>query len=201
MRRCTFVMLLVILVVLVGGCAKKHSRTTMTPTPTPASPPPQPVAAQPVAAPPPAPAPAPAPDPLAGDLASVNQYLREQGLLADVLFDLDRDELRPDARRQLEAIAGFLKEHSQFEVALDGHADERGTVEYNLALGQKRAASARSYLDSMGVVRDRLQAMSYGEERPLCAEHDESCWQQNRRVHFEIVGRTELALSAATGEP
>jgi peptidoglycan-associated lipoprotein len=199
MRRCPFVMLLVILAVLAGGCAKKHSRTTTTPTPTPASPPPpQPVAAPPVAALPP---PAPAPDPLAGDLASVNRYLREQGLLADLLFDHDRHELRPDARRQLEATAGFLKEHPQFELALDGHADERGTVEYNLALGQKRAASARSYLDSIGVVRDRLQAKSYGEERPLCAESQESCWQQNRRVHFEIVGRTELAQSAVTGEP
>ncbi len=198
MRRCPFVMLLVILAVLAGGCAKKHSRMTTTPTPTPASPPPpQPVAAPPVAALPPA----PAPDPLAGDLASVNRYLREQGLLADLLFDHDRHELRPDARRQLEATAGFLKEHPQFELALDGHADERGTVEYNLALGQKRAASARSYLDSMGVVRDRLQAKSYGEERPLCAESHEGCWQQNRRVHFEIVGRTELAQAAVTGEP
>jgi peptidoglycan-associated lipoprotein len=199
MRRRPFVMLLMILAVLASGCAKKHSRTTTSPTPIPASPPPQPVAAPPAAAL--SPAPTPAPDPLAGDLASVNRYLREQGLLADVLFDHDRHELRPDARRQLEATAGFLKEHPQFEVALDGHADERGTVEYNLALGQKRAASARSYLDSMGVVRDRVQATSYGEERPLCAEHDESCWQQNRRVHFEIVGRTELAISAATGEP
>jgi peptidoglycan-associated lipoprotein len=108
-----------------------------------------------------------------------------------VLFDYNRHELRLDARRQLEALAGFLKEHPEFEVALDGHADERGTVEYNLALGQERAVSARSYLDSMGVVRDRLQAKSYGKERPLCSERQESCWQQNRRVHFEIVGRTE----------
>ena len=103
----------------------------------------------------------------------------------------DRHELRLDARRQLDAIAGFRKEHPEFEVALDGHADERGTVEYNLALGQERAVSARSYLDSRGVVQGRLQAKSYGKERPLCTESQESCWQQNRRVHFEIVGRTE----------
>ena len=188
MRRCPFVMVLVILAVFAGGCAKKQPR--MTPTPTVAPTPPPPVAAPPappVAALPPA----PAPDPLAGDLASVNRHLREQGLLADVLFDYDRHELRLDARRQLDAIAGFLKEHPEFEVALDGHADERGTVEYNLALGQERAVSARSYLDSRGVVQGRLQAKSYGKERPLCTESQESCWQQNRRVHFEIVGRTE----------
>ena len=187
MRRCPFVMVLVILAVFAGGCAKKQSRMTTTPTLAPT--PPQPVAAPPappVAALPPA----PAPDPLAGDLASVNRYLREQGLFPDVLFDHDRHELRVDARRQLEATVAFLKEHPQFEVALDGHADERGTVEYNLALGQKRAATARSYLDSVGVVQARLQAKSYGEERPLCTESQESCWQQNRRVHFEIVGRT-----------
>jgi peptidoglycan-associated lipoprotein len=130
-------------------------------------------------------------DPLAGDLATVNRYVREQGLLADVLFDYDRHELGADARRQLEANARFLKERPQFQIALEGHADERGTVEYNLALGQKRSASARSYLDAMGVARDRLQATSLGEERPLCTEHNEDCWQRNRRVRFEIVARIE----------
>ena len=74
---------------------------------------------------------------------------------------------------------------------LEGHADERGTVEYNLALGQKRAGSARAYLDTMGVANERLQAMSYGKERPVCRESGENCWQRNRRVHFEIVERVE----------
>ena len=189
MRRCPFVMVLVILAVLAGGCGKKQVSTTPAQTPPP-KPPPQPVAAPP--APPVAtPAPAPAPDPLAGDLASVNRYVREQGLFSDVLFEYDRHELRPEARRQLEANARFLTEHPQFAIALEGHADERGTVEYNLALGQKRAVQARSYLDSMGVIQDRIQATSYGKERPLCSEAQESCWQRNRRVHFEIVRRIE----------
>jgi peptidoglycan-associated lipoprotein len=133
----------------------------------------------------------PVDDPLAGDLDTVNRYVGEQGLLADVLFDYDRHELKGDARRQLEANARFLKEHPQFQIALEGHADERGTVEYNLALGQKRVASARSFLDVTGVSGDRLLAMSYGEERPQCTEQNESCWQRNRRVHFEIVARIE----------
>jgi len=176
------------LAALSGGCAKKQPQLTPTPTPEPAPP-----AAT-------APAPAPtvtlppaeeAPDPLAGDLATVNRYVHEQGLLADVLFDYDRHELRADARRQLEANARFLKERPQFRIALEGHADERGTIEYNLALGQERAASARSFLDAMGVSSDRLQATSYGKERPLCTQRNESCWQRNRRVHFEIVERVE----------
>jgi len=179
-------MVLVMLAVLSGGCAKKHSRTNPTPTP---EPPPRPASVPP--APSTVPPPPPAHDPLAGDLATVNRYIREQGLLADVLFDYNRYELRPDARRQLEANARFLRERPQFRIALQGHADERGTVEYNLALGQKRAASARSILDVLGVSPDRLRATSYGEELPLCKEQNESCWQWNRRVHFEIVGRIE----------
>jgi peptidoglycan-associated lipoprotein len=190
MRSRPFVMVLVMLAVLAGGCAKKHSSTTPTPT---SEPPPRPAtvpAAPPVAATTTA-ATAAVHDPLTDDLATVNRYLREQGLLADVLFDYDHHDLRADARRQLEANARFLNEHQQFQIALEGHADERGTIEYNLALGQKRAATARSFLDVMGVSRDRLQATSYGEERPLCTERIESCWQRNRRVHFEIVGRVE----------
>lgn len=191
MRNRPFVMVLVLLAVLSGGCAKKHATTTPTPT---AEPPAPPVAAPPVAAPPAPPVtppPPPAPDPLAGDLATVNRYVQEQGLLADVLFDYNRHALTDEARGRLEANARFLKERPQFQIALEGHADERGTVEYNIALGQKRATSARSYLDLVGVPRDRLQATSYGEERPLCTEQNESCWQRNRRVHFEIVGRIE----------
>lgn len=183
MRIRPFVMVLVLLAVLSGGCAKKQTHTTPTPAP---EPPPPPVSAPPVA--PPA---AAVPDPLAGDLATVNRYVREQGLLADVRFDYNRHALTDYTRRRLEANARFLKERPQFQIALEGHADERGTVEYNIALGQKRAASARSFLDLVGVSRDRLQATSYGEERPLCMEQNESCWQRNRRVHFEIVGRIE----------
>ncbi|HXV77778.1 MAG TPA: OmpA family protein [Candidatus Polarisedimenticolaceae bacterium] len=187
MRVRGFVLVFAMLALLTGGCAKKHSRTTMSPE---AAPPPAPVSAplEPSVAPPPPPA---VRDPLDGDLTTVNRYLREQGLLDDLLFDYNRHELTPDARRQLEAVARFLKERPQFQVALEGHADERGTVEYNVALGQKRAVSARSHLDTMGVSSDRLRASSYGEERPLCKEPSESCWKRNRRVHFEVVGRVE----------
>jgi peptidoglycan-associated lipoprotein len=172
---------------LLAGCAKKAPDVNPAPAPHEApTPPPTTTVA------PPTPAPSkPAIDPFAGDIEAVNRYVREQGLLSDVMFDYDRDQLRPDARQQLEANARFLKEYPQFRVALEGHADERGTVEYNLALGQKRASTARTFLDTMGVEHDRLAAATYGEERPVCTERLESCWQRNRRVHFEIVGRVE----------
>jgi peptidoglycan-associated lipoprotein len=190
MRSRLFMGLLLMLTALSGGCAKKHADLTPTPTP---EPPPAPAAESPAppVAPPAAAAPAPAPDPLAGDLAAVNRYVREQGLLADVLFEYDRDDLTEAARRQLETNARFLKDRPQFRVALEGHADERGTVEYNVALGQKRAVSARSHLDALGIPLERLQPTSYGEERPLCTDPSENCWQRNRRVHFEIVERIE----------
>lgn len=190
MRNRRFTVVVVGLALLLAGCAKKNSKTT--PDATPAPPPSQASApSTPTAAPPPPATSKPANDPLAGDIESVNRYVREQGLLSDVMFDYDRDELRQDARRQLEANARFLKEYLQFKIALEGHADERGTVEYNLALGHKRASNARTFLDTMGVEHDRLQATSYGKERPVCTDSQETCWQRNRRVHFEIVGRIE----------
>lgn len=189
MRNRRFTVVLVGLCLLLAGCAKKNSKTTPDATPAPPS---QQAPAPSATTAPPTPAPSkPVNDPLAGDIESVNRYVREQGLLSDVMFDYDRDELRQEARQKLEANARFLKEYPQFKIALEGHADERGTVEYNLALGHKRANNARAFLDTMGVEHDRLQATTYGEERPVCTDRQESCWQLNRRVHFEIVGRIE----------
>ena len=186
-RRFTVVILGLGLPLAGFGCAKK-----ITPDTNPAAAPHEAPAPPTTTVAPPTPASSkPAIDPLAGDIEAVNRYVREQGLLSDVMFDYDRDELRQDARQQLEANARFLKEYPQFKIALEGHADERGTVEYNLALGQRRASTTRTFLDTMGVVRDRLEAATYGEERPVCTERQESCWHRNRRVHFEIVGRIE----------
>jgi peptidoglycan-associated lipoprotein len=153
------------------------------------------VAAAP-AAPTPAPAPAPAPaadpaDPWAGDLESVNRYARERGLLGDVYFDYDQAQLKAEARDRLAANGRFLKEHPQFVVRVEGHADERGTNDYNLALGQSRAGSARQYVGALGVGEDRLQVVSYGKERPVCTDTSENCWWQNRRAAFVIVGRRD----------
>ena len=189
MRDRRFVIFLMALCVLLAGCGKKNAKTV--PDVAPAPPPQETAPPPPPVMPPPAPKVAETSDWTTGDIDSVNRYVREQGLLSDVLFDYDRDELRKDAKNQLETNARFLKQYPQFKIALEGPADERGTVEYNLALGHKRANNARTFLDTMGVQHDRLAATSYGKERPVCTDNAESCWQKNRRVHFEIVGRTE----------
>lgn len=135
------------------------------------------------------PAPASETDVWSGDLNALNAYVREQGLLQSVYFDFDRYELRPDARERLAGNARFLQRHPELEVAIEGHADERGTNEYNLALGDRRASSTGVYLSSLGVSGDRLRTVSYGEERPECVASGEDCWWRNRRAQFVIVGR------------
>jgi peptidoglycan-associated lipoprotein len=119
----------------------------------------------------------------------VNDYVHAQGLLGDVYFDYDRSELRPEARTRLEANARFLKEHPQFVVTIEGHCDERGTIEYNIALGDRRASAAKRFLEESGVAAGTLRAVSYGKERPVCFESREDCWSKNRRAAFVITGR------------
>ena len=109
-------------------------------------------------------------------------------LLKDVYFDFDKSDLREDSRSQLTQNADALKSvFSDFPsgtVTLEGHADERGSAEYNLGLGDRRAIAAKEFLTQLGVSADRLRTLSYGKERPQCTDNNESCWQKNRRVHF-----------------
>ena len=132
-------------------------------------------------------------DPVAEDLPSdveeLNQYLRDRGLIGDVYFDFDQAELRPEAREQLSRNAAWLRDNPDYAAQIEGHCDERGTNEYNLALGEDRATSTQSYLVSLGVESGRLSTISYGEERPVCTESNESCWQRNRRAHFIVRPR------------
>lgn len=107
--------------------------------------------------------------------------------LKDVFFDFDRYDLTADARTTLRANADWLKGNSSARIEIEGHCDERGTSEYNLALGAKRAQAARDYLGSLGIAADRLSTISYGEEIPVCKEQTESCWKQNRRARFVIL--------------
>ncbi len=107
--------------------------------------------------------------------------------LKEVYFDFDRYNLQPDARATLKANADWLKANPSARVEIEGHCDERGTNEYNLALGSKRAQAAKDYLVTLGVSAGRLSTISYGEELPGCKEKTEGCWQKNRRDRFVVV--------------
>jgi peptidoglycan-associated lipoprotein len=110
-----------------------------------------------------------------------------QQSLRTIYFDFDKFSLRPDAKADLDKNYEILKEYPNVMVQIQGHCDERGTVEYNLALGEKRASAAKDYLVGMGVNPDRLSTISYGEERPANPGHNETAWAQNRRDEFKIV--------------
>jgi peptidoglycan-associated lipoprotein len=110
----------------------------------------------------------------------------EPSVFKDALFDYDKYDVRDDARPTLDAIASYLKKNGKVAIVIEGHCDERGTNEYNLALGEKRAKSARDYLVSLGIPSSRMSTVTYGEEKPLCAEQNETCWQKNRRAHFVV---------------
>ncbi|HYG61724.1 MAG TPA: peptidoglycan-associated lipoprotein Pal [Thermoanaerobaculia bacterium] len=187
MRSRLFVCLILSTLLAAPGCRPKKPPATQADLPV-----------ETITAAPEAPAPAPGPaapepgpfDPLAGDLASVNEYLRQQGLLQDVYFDYDQATLKQEVRDQLARSARFLNDNPRFSVTLEGHCDERGTNEYNLALGERRATTVRDYLVSLGVDGSRLRTMSYGEERPACGDPDESCWRLNRRAHPVVTGRS-----------
>jgi peptidoglycan-associated lipoprotein len=108
-------------------------------------------------------------------------------LTATVYFDYDASEIRDDARAVLEAKVPLLAANPSVRLRISGHTDDRGAEEYNLALGQRRAAALQRWLGQRGIAADRLVVVSYGEERPSCSTADESCWVKNRRAEFEIV--------------
>jgi peptidoglycan-associated lipoprotein len=104
----------------------------------------------------------------------------------NIHFDFDKYDLKPKAMMILDEKAAYLREHPEVRVLIEGHCDERGTNEYNLALGDRRANSAKNYLVRSGVADSRITTISYGEEQPLCMEHVESCWWKNRRAQFQV---------------
>ena len=122
-------------------------------------------------------------------LQELQAEFETQGLLGDVYFDYDKAELRDDAKSRLGRNAEFLRARPEFSFTVEGHCDERGTNEYNIALGQRRAAAAVDYIVSLGVPTTRFKTVSYGEERPFCTESNDGCWQKNRRARFVITGR------------
>ncbi len=111
-------------------------------------------------------------------------FLKE---MRDAYFDLDKADIRSDARAALAKSADFLRNYPQVKVVVEGHCDERGSTEYNLALGDRRAAAVKQYLVGLGIGADRISTVSYGKEKPTCMESNEECWQKNRRGHFVMA--------------
>jgi peptidoglycan-associated lipoprotein len=116
--------------------------------------------------------------------SSLAEKLNTQGVLRRIHFDFDRYDLTPESIRTLGANAARMKEYQQFKVRIEGHCDERGTVEYNLALGEKRARATRDYLVSLGTPARRLSIISFGKERPMDPGHNEEAWALNRRAEL-----------------
>jgi peptidoglycan-associated lipoprotein len=166
---------------LVNGCKKKPPQTTEQAKPeAPSTPPPTEVA------PPTRPAPpAVESSPLSASLEEMNQ----KGYLKDAFFEYDKSDLRDDARTALSADAEWLKKYPSTQILIEGHCDERGTSEYNMSLGDRRANAAKEYLASLGVDTGRMKSVSYGKERPFCNESNETCWQENRRAHFVFTAK------------
>lgn len=178
------------LVVAIGAsaCGKKPPVVTPAPPPAPAAP-----AAPPAPPPPPAPpAPVAPPRALTEDEIFAQKSLAQlnsERPLSDVFFDLDESTIKDDAKASLSANATWLKRWTATRINIEGHCDERGTAEYNLGLGERRANAVKAYLVELGVPADRVVIVSKGKESPFCTESNESCWRQNRRGHFVITAK------------
>ena len=185
------------LALLTAGCARRKVAAAPPPPPastsTPASaqkavPPARTATTQPSATPTPVPR-----YPNAATRARIDQLLAR---IEDAYFDYDKASLRPDALKALKAdsteLRDIMKDYPDYKLTIEGHCDERGSDEYNLALGDRRAQAAKDYLVQVGIPAAQLNLISYGKEHPVCQEHDEACWQRNRRIHIVAMARTGM---------
>jgi len=180
---------------LAAACAKKNAAVPPPPAPVPVpavatakpAPPPAQTAMKPA---PPAPVAQTPQMPNAATRARIDELLAK---IEDAYFDYDKASLRSDALKALQAdsaeLRDILKDYPSYKLTIEGHCDERGSAEYNMALGDKRAESAKDYLVQVGIPAAQLNVVSYGKQRPVCEEHDEACWQRNRRAHIVAVAQ------------
>ena len=184
------IVLIVLLAVGVGACKKKPPVARPMPPPPPAVsdsvPPPPPAPPKPVAEPMLVP-----PEPMSEDAIGSKSLddLNRDSPLKPLFFDLDSADVSQPGQQLLQANAAVLKKYPGWQVTIEGHCDERGTAEYNLALGERRAVSAKAYLVSLGIPADKIRTVSYGKEFPFDAGHDDAAWSKNRRAHFVITSK------------
>ena len=192
LRRNMSVMAIAVLIAVaaITGC----SRRTPPPAPPPPAPPPPPVVQQPPP-PPPQPKPQPPAPPAAPPPLTDEQIYQKTPLdelsrqLSEVLFDYDQFSIRADQRAALQTNADWMRKRSTARVQVEGHADSRGTNEYNLALGERRANAVRDYMVGLGIAADRITIVSRGEESPSCTEDNDACHARNRRGRFAVTQR------------
>lgn len=177
--------------IAVGACGKKPPVQ-----PPPAPPPPPVVQPTPTPPPPPKPTPTPTPTPPPPPRVPTDDEIFAARTLEDIsrdfgtaLFEYDKADLTDAARGVLQKNADILRRRTGVRVMIEGHADSRGTNEYNLALGERRASAARDYIVSLGIPAARITIVSKGEEAPTCREEAESCWEQNRRAFFVATAK------------
>ena len=182
-------LLFICLVLLMGAAACRKGQPPVA-RPTPPAPPGPTTTTRPADPPAPMREPIP-PQPLPTDDVSGRSLddLNKDSPLRPVFFDLDSSEVNDASRATLQANAGVLKNYPTWVITIEGHCDERGTAEYNLALGERRAIAARTYLISLGLDANRLRTVSYGSEFPFDPAHQESAWSRNRRAHFVITAK------------
>ena len=187
-----------VVTLLTAACAKKKVAAAPPPPPAPAAAPaatPRPAPPQPArtatARPPAATTPA-TKYPNAMTRARIDQLLAK---IEDAYFDYDKYSIRPDALKTLQSdsteLRDILKDYPDYKLTIEGHADERGSAEYNVALGDRRAGAAKEYLVGIGIPATQLNVLSYGKEKPVCQEHDENCWQRNRRIHIAATAQAQ----------
>jgi peptidoglycan-associated lipoprotein len=180
------------LALFVTGCAKKKVASAPPPPPPPSS---QPAAEQPAprqqeraAVTQPRPAAPESVKPRMPDAVTRARIEELLGRIEDAFFDYDKHTLRPDAIKALQSdsteLRNILKDYPDYKLTIEGHCDERGSAEYNVALGEKRAEAAKDYLVQVGIPGDQLHVISYGKEKPVCTDSEEGCWQKNRRIHI-----------------
>lgn len=192
MRRQAKALMVLVLVLVVGvtACGKKKPpvarpmpppASTAGNTPPPAPPePPQPVIEPPLAVPP-----MPVDDMTAKSIDDLNR----DSPLRPMFFELDSADVSAEGQQVLQANAAVLKKYPTMQITIEGHCDERGTAEYNLALGERRALAAKNYLVSLGIPADKVRTVSYGKEFPFDPGHDDGAWSKNRRAHFVITAK------------
>jgi peptidoglycan-associated lipoprotein len=179
------VLVLSVAALVATGCAKKQT-VKSDGTQGSAAGAPSGVAEAPVTAPPTPASPAPPQEVASAAEAGVAVTEEKPSRFDDVRFDFDKSELREDGRKTSQAVADYMKKNPKAALLIEGHCDERGTAEYNMALGERRATAVMNYIASLGVPKAALSTVSFGKEKPLDPDHNEGAWAKNRRAHFVL---------------